>query len=87
MTLEKCINGIWSVLKEWAAKISYFDWNAIYWSKFTWSGNFTYRTITAKVKIKKFDKVGFRISCGDKDKAFGIYGFSVEYTENGRYKK
>ena len=87
VTLEKCINGFWDVLKEWAAKISYFDWNAIYWSEFTWSGNFTYRTITAKVKIKKFDKVGFRISCGDKNKAFGLYAFSLEYTENGRYKK
>ena len=87
VVLEKCINGIWSVLKEWSAKISYFDWSAVHWSEFTWSGNFTYRTITAKVKIKKFDKVGFRISCGDKNKAFGLYAFSLEYTENGRYKK
>lgn len=87
VVLEKSINGIWETLKEWTGKISYFAWNAIGWSNFTWSGNSTYRTVTAKVKIKKFDKVGFRISCKDIDKSFGLYGFSVEYTENGRYKK
>jgi hypothetical protein len=87
VVLEKSINGIWEALKEWTSKISYFAWNAISWSDFTWNANSTYRTVTAKVKIKKFDKVGFRVSCKDIDKSFGLYGFSVEYTENGRYKK
>ena len=87
VSLEKQVNGIWEKLKEWAGKISYFSWSNLSWADFTWSGNPTYRTITAKVKIKKFDKVGFRVSCIDKNKAFGLYSFSVEYTENGRYKK
>lgn len=87
VVLEKNINGIWETLKEWTGKISYFAWNAISWSNFTWNGNSTYRTVTTKVKIKKFDKVGFRVSCKDIDKSFGLYGFSVEYTESGRYKK
>ena len=87
VVLEKSINGIWEALKEWTSKISYFAWNAISWSNFTWSGNSTYRTVTAKVKIKKFDKIGFRVSCNEINKSFGLYGFSVEYTENGRYKK
>lgn len=87
VTLERCVNGIWETIKEWSSKLSYFAWNAINWSEFTWSGNSTYRTVTAKVKIKKFDKVGFRISCVEKNKAFGLYGFSLEYTESGRYKK
>lgn len=87
VVLEKHINGIWEKLKEWAGKISYFSWSDLSWEDFTWSGNPTYRTITAKVKIKKFDKVGFRVSCTDKNKAFGLYSFSAEYTENGRYKK
>lgn len=86
VVLEKKISGTWEVLKTWAAKISYFSWSALDWAEFTWSKDFTYRTISAKVKIKKFDKVGFRASCADKYKAFGLYGFSVEYSENGRYK-
>lgn len=85
--LERCIDGIWATLKEWSSNLSYFAWSAFNWTDFTWTGNVTYRTITAKVKIKKFDKVGFRISCNEKNRAFGIYGFSLEYSESGRYKK
>ena len=87
VVLEKCVDGIWSKVTEWGAKICYFAWSALNWAEWTWSGNSTYRTLSAKVKIKKFDKVGFRISCGDIDKAFGLYAFSLEYAESGRYKK
>lgn len=85
--LEKRVNGIWSTSKSWSSQLSYFAWTGINWAEFTWNANATYRTVTAKEKIKKFDKVGFRVSCDKKDKAFGVYGFSVEFTENGRYKK
>lgn len=85
--LEKCINGIWELLKEFNSKLSFFGWSGINWAEFTWSGNARPRTVTLKTKIKKFDKVGFRVGCSDIDKAFGLYGFSLEYTENGRYKK
>ncbi len=85
--LEVKINGFWSVLKEWMDKISYFSWSDMSWNNFTWNGNSMPRTVTLKTRIKKFDKAGFRIVCDEKDKAFGIYGFSVEFTENGRYKK
>lgn len=85
--LEKNTTGFWEAIKEWSDKISYFAWSSLSWSNFTWNTNSTHRTITAKVKLKKFDKCGFRISCNEKNKAFGLYGFSAEYTENGRYKK
>ena len=85
--LDYRIRGFWDLLKDFSDKNSYFSWDAFTWENFTWSGDTTYRTVTAKVKIKKFDKCGFRISCEEKYKAFGLYGFSVEYTENGRYKK
>lgn len=87
LRLEKCVAGVWSEVAEWGAKICYFAWSALNWANFTWSGNSTYRTLTAKIKIKKFDKVGFRISCRDMDRAFGLYAFSLEYMESGRYKK
>ena len=68
-------------------KISYFSWDMINWADFTWNGNSMPRTVTLKTKIKKFDKVGFRIVCDGTDKAFGLYGFSVEYSEGGRFKR
>ena len=79
--------GIWNVLKEWRGKISFFSWKDFTWNDFSWSGDTTYRTITAKVKIKKFDKTAFKIICDGLERAFGLYGFALEYTENGRYKK
>ena len=84
--LEFKINGIWKVIKEWTGKISYFGWNAVSWPNFTWSGNSEPRTVAAKTKIKKFDKAGFRVVCDEMDKAFGLYGFSLEYVEKGRIK-
>lgn len=85
--LEKRVNGVWSSSRQWDNQLSYFAWGGINWANFTWSGNSIYRTVTTKEKIKKFDKVGFRVVCDEINKAFGIYGFSVEYTESGRYKK
>lgn len=87
LTLFKKVNGLWERVTEWTTKLRFFDWREVQWSEWNWSCNTDYRTVTAKVKIKKFDKVGFRISCSEKGKAFGLYGFSVEYTESGRYKK
>ena len=84
--LEFKIGGIWEIIKEWTDKISYFAWNAVSWGNFTWSGNSEPRTVTAKARIKKFDKAGFRIVCDEMDKAFGLYGFSLEYIEKGRTK-
>ncbi|MBQ2795218.1 MAG: hypothetical protein IJF04_04260, partial [Oscillospiraceae bacterium] len=85
--LEVRKNGFWEELKKWTGKISFFAWDSINWGNFTWSGDFTPRTLTLKAKIKKFDKCRFRVSCSEKDKAFGLYGFAAEYSENGRYKK
>lgn len=87
LTLFKKVNGLWERVTEWTSKLSFFAWSSVQWSGWNWSGNSDYRTVTTKVKIKKFDKVGFRISCSEKNKAFGLYAFSLEYTENGRYKK
>ncbi|MBQ7874575.1 MAG: hypothetical protein IJ306_05385, partial [Oscillospiraceae bacterium] len=85
--LEYKRDGFWNVLKEWTDKITFFQWDAISWGHFTWSGNSGPRTLTLKTKIKKFDKVGFRIVCDERDRAFGLYGFSIEYAESGRFKK
>lgn len=87
LRLEFSKDGKWKLLKEWSKKISYFSWEKIKWSDFTWSGNSLPRTLTLKAKIKKFDKCGFRITCDEPETAFGLYGFALEFSENGRYKK
>lgn len=87
VVLEKRVDGVWSTVEKWGPQISFFAWNAIRWSEFTYSGNPLYRTLTVRFPVRHFDRVGFRVVCDERDKAFGLYGFSVEYTESGRYKK
>ena len=85
--LEYMKDGEWRLLEEWREKISFFSWDSLNWANFTWSGNAHPRTLTLKTKIKKIDKAAFRIVCDKADMAFGIYGFSLEFSEGGRYKK
>ncbi len=87
LRLEYFKEGEWALLKEWTNKLSYFDWKSISWEGFTWSGNTKPRTLTLKTKIKNADKVSFRIVCGEKDRAFGLCGFAIEYSEGERFKK
>ncbi len=77
----------WEVLKEWTDKISFFSWENFSWKNFTWRTDSSPRTLTVKTKIKKADKVGFRIVCDEKDKAFGLCGFALVFTEGNRFKK
>ena len=85
--LEYRKDGFWNLLKEWKGKLSYFSWSGFSWTDFSWSGDSTPRTLTLKTKIKKFDKTAFRLVCDHDEKAFGLYGFALEFTESGRYKK
>ena len=87
LRLEYKKNGVWTTLKEWGSKLGFFQWSALSWSNFTWHANAEHKTVTAKIKIKKVDKAGFRVVCDEIDKAFGLYAFSLEYVESGRYKK
>ena len=87
LRLEYKKNGVWTVLKEWGSKLGFFQWSALSWGGFTWYANAEHKTVTTKITIKKVDKAGFRVVCDEIDKAFGLYAFSLEYAEKGRYKK
>ena len=78
--------GVWSLLFSESAKTRYFSWEQLCWSKFTWSSDQTPKTIGKKIKLKKIDKVAFRIVNDTMDEPFGIYEVSLEFTESGNYK-
>lgn len=78
--------GIWSLLFEEFGRTRYFSWTQLCWSKFSWSSDTTPRTVGRKVKIKKIDQASFRLENREKDEPFGIYEFSLEFTEIGNYK-
>lgn len=75
--------GIWSQIYDAKEKARYFDWSYIDFSKFVFSADRTPHTLGSKVKIKKVDKVRFRLKNSEKNEPFGIYSFGLEWKEPG----
>ena len=75
--------GIWSQVYDAKEKARYFDWSYIDFSKFVFSADRTPHTLVGKVKIKKVDKVRFRLQNSEKNEPFGIYAFGLEWKEPG----
>lgn len=54
----------------------------------TFSSDKTPRTLYGKVKIKKADKVSFRLQNNERNEPFGLYAFGVQWREpGGNYKR
>ena len=82
------VRGIWKKVFSSGAKARYFDWNYIDFSKFTFSADRTPRTLFGKIKIKKADKVRFRLQNDVLNEPFGLYAFGLQFKEpGGNYKR
>ena len=78
--------GLWSQIFDAGAKARYLDFRQINFAKWSFSTDQTPRTLGGKVKIKKVDKVRFRLKNEELNEPFGLYNFALEYTEQGKYK-
>ncbi len=78
--------GIWSQLYDAGSKARFFSWNYVNFGKFTFSTDTTSKTLGTKIKIKKADKVRFRMKNAEINEPFGIYSMALEYTETSNYK-
>ena len=82
------VRGIWKKVFSSGAKARYFDWSYIDFSKFTFSADRTPRTLFGKIKIKKADKVRFRLQNNVLNEPFGLYAFGLQFKEpGGNYKR
>lgn len=79
--------GIWGQIFDAKEKARFFDWEYIDFSKFVFSSDRTPRTLWGKIKVKKVDKVRFRLQNNALNEPFGLYAFGVEWTESGNYKR
>lgn len=86
VTIWYNVDGVWEELTDFASQVSYFDWSAFAWSDFTWSSDTGEKTVDVRRRIRKVDKVGFRVGATEIGKAFGLYGFSLKYSENSRHR-
>lgn len=82
------VRGQWRRVYDAGSKARYLAFDYIDFSKFTFSSDQTPRTLYGKVKLKKVDKVRFRLINDAKDEPFGLYAFGVQYREPGtNYKR
>lgn len=80
--------GVWSQVFNAKERARYLDWSYIDFSKFVFSTDRTPRTLYGKVKIKKVDKVRFRLQNKELNEPFGIYAFGLVWREPGsNYKR
>lgn len=80
--------GIWNEVFDAKGRARYLDWNYIDFSKFSFSSDQTPRTLFGKIKIKKVDKVRFRLQNSELNEPFGLYLFGVKWKESGsNYKR
>lgn len=80
--------GLWSMLMDTKEKARYFSWEYIDFEKFVFSADTTPRTVGTKIKIKKVDKIRFRIRNNELNEPFGLYDFGFQWKEPGRnYKR
>ena len=82
------VRGLWSQIFDAKEKARFLDWNYIDLTKFVFSADRTPRTLFGKVKIKKVDKVRFRLRNSELNEPFGLYAFGLEWKEPGSdYKR
>lgn len=81
--IEVCINGIWEPVKEDYISFGYWDFDYVDFNNLNFSTDTTPKKTREKVKIKKLDKVAWRISNGKLNQPFGIESFGFLYSEKG----
>ena len=79
--------GGWDDVVDYNAEASYFDFNNINFSEFSFSTDSSPHTLGRKIKIKNQDKVQFRFENSRINEPFGLYKAIIEYTESGKYRK
>ena len=77
----------WSQVFDAKDKARYFSWEYLDFAKFVFSTDETPRTLYGKIKIKKVDKVRFRLQNNELNEPFGLYAFGVVWREPGTYYK
>lgn len=78
--------GLWNFIKREESKARYLDFTQFSFSKFSFSSDRTQKLISTKTRIKKVDKVRFRLSNDSLNEPFALYDIALEFIENGNYK-
>lgn len=79
--------GRWETLHQEQLKARYWDYAQLDYGKLTYDNNTSPKTFTLKKRLRGFDKVRFRLLNDQWKEPFGLYQFSVQFSETGDYRK
>ncbi len=78
--------GLWSFIKEENKKTRYFSFENFDFSKLAFSCDTTQKIISTKLRVKKLDKVRFRLENDQLNEPFGVFDIAFEFVESGNFK-
>ena len=78
--------GLWDFLKDDQAKLKYFTYSQLQYSKLSYSTDKTQKISATKIRLKKLDHVRFKFINDRLNEPLGINDFAVEYTQAGNVK-
>lgn len=78
--------GEWSLIKRDESVGNSLSFQGIVFSKLVFACDATQKIITQKIRMKKVDKVRFRLVNDSLHQPFGLYDIAIEYIENGNCK-
>ncbi len=79
--------GRWETLHQELLKARYWDYAQLDYGKLTYDNDTSPRTFTLKKRMRGFDKVRFRLMNDQWKEPFGLYQFSITFSETGDYHK
>ncbi|MBR6736192.1 MAG: hypothetical protein IKL92_04950, partial [Oscillospiraceae bacterium] len=78
-------NGLWERLFDNATTARYFLFEYLHFNKLTFSTDRFPRCLGRKIDVRVVDKTQFRFENHEKNEPFGIYDFTLEYTETEKF--
>ncbi|MEA4912181.1 MAG: hypothetical protein VB092_06195 [Oscillospiraceae bacterium] len=78
--------GVWQDLFAETVRLRNFSFAAVDFAGFTFSTDATPKAFGKKISIPKQEKVRFRFENSENAQPFGLYDYSVEFTQGGKIK-
>ena len=86
LTVSALVRNVWKKVKDFGVTATLFDYGKFSYAGFTYGSTKSPKTMHTKLRIKRVDKVMFRLENAVLNEPLGIIQASFEFTENGNYK-
>ena len=76
----------WTLIKNDTASGTIFDFEHIDFERFSFNADTSAKVVHSKTRVKKVDKMQFKVENDAKNEPFGLFDLALEYVESGNYK-